>query len=371
MNDAATGKPRFFPNPSCAHLVAYAAVALACTAVSLLCAAWGSIRSSATIILFVPLLWGFMIFRPAGMIVCGLLVGAMRVSVEAIHRYVGTGQISVGQAAAEVAFVLALYLALGLAFYLYRHRQALLTERLLRIQAKELAADLSQRLAHDLNNVFTVASGTVEMLPPEQPGNPQYAMDVETIRNACRHGIDLVRQFRNSYSLGGGQRAETDLSKTVDQQLQVIRGALAGEIEVQCRYCPVPLPVHLDVAQFRRVLMNLCVNARDAMPEGGTLTLATERQTVGAKEFALLSVSDTGKGIDPKHLPRIFEPFFTTREDRGGTGLGLSICRAIIEECDGHIDITSRFGLGTTVVVLVPLSVPADDAPVSPASTPA
>ncbi len=372
MTETAIGKYRFFPKPSSTHLGAYAAIAGTCAAASLLCAARGPVREAATILLFVPLLWGFMILRPPGMIACGLLTGALRVSVEAIQRYVRTGQISLGQATAEASFVLVLYLALGLAFYLYRHRQALLTKRLLRGQAKELAADLSQRLAHDLNNVFTVINGTAEMLPVDNPGNPQYVTDVSNIRSACRQGVDLVRQFRSTYTLNARQGQEVDLSKTVEQQLEMIRRLLPGEIDVRCRYCPTPLPVRLDTVQLRRVLTNLCVNARDAMPNGGTLTLVTERQTVGAKEFALLSVSDTGEGIDPKHLPRIFEPFFTTREDRGGTGLGLSICRAIIEESDGHIDITSRRGQGTSVVILLPLSVPAaGDAPASSASTPA
>lgn len=350
------------------HGVLFYVVLALTIAVSVAVAATGHLREAPFILLFLPLIWAFMALPPVGMVLVGLLMAAVRVLVEAEEAYVATGAWNLPSALKESIFPIGLYAALGLAFYFYRRRQAVLAEQLLRARAMEAFADLSRRVAHDLNNVFTVIAGAAELLAKEKALSAETAEDVKSIREASRQGMDMLGELRRMTRMHDGSPAPASLSEAVARQMALIRRVLPENIRVRCEYADQPLIVRLNSGQFDRVLTNLCVNARDAMPAGGELTVRTERQTVGNKDFAVLSVSDTGVGMDARTLRHAFEPFYTTRSDKGGTGLGLSICRALVQAHNGHIDARSTPGRGTTFMVLLPLE---DEAPAAqPAAAP-
>jgi signal transduction histidine kinase len=159
--------------------------------------------------------------------------------------------------------------------------------------------------------------------------------------------------------------ADLDLNAVVESVLQMLQRVLGEHIQVQCQYHPEPLMIRADQGMMDQILLNLTVNARDAMPKGGRLTIKTvavELDAAGAAQmtqgragsFVCLSVSDTGAGMPPEILSRIFEPFFTTKEVGKGTGLGLATAFGIVQQHNGWINVASQVGQGTTFCIYLP-----------------
>jgi signal transduction histidine kinase len=157
-----------------------------------------------------------------------------------------------------------------------------------------------------------------------------------------------------------------DINKAIKKLVPMLRSLAGGTVEVKTSLCEEPAVVLADPLQIDQVLMNLCTNARDAMPIGGLLTIKTDRFSIDKEypgstlsikpgTYAQISVSDTGTGMDEKTRGRIFEPFFTTKEPGKGTGLGLSIVFGIVEQHKGFIDFTTEAGKGTEFVIYFPL----------------
>jgi len=336
---------------------------VATSALAMALAAWIPLREAPMILLFLPLLWGYTVLAPRGMVACGVAVALVRLVVECLAMRRMYGQWSLAAAAAEAAFPVILYVALGVAFYVVRRRQRLLMQRVLRDQTKEVSAELARRLAHDLNNVFTIICGTAEMLLRHEGADEQVLHDIEQVRQAGRRGVEMIREFREAREPAADRFEVADLSAVTREEADLIERLLPPGIRLVREWSDEPLPVRLNRSHFSRIFTNLCVNARQAMPNGGRLTLRTEHQTVGRKSYAVLSVSDTGVGMDEKTARRVFEPFFTTHSEHGGTGLGLSICQTLVQACGGYIDLMSEPGEGATVLVLLPV------APQGPVST--
>jgi CheY-like chemotaxis protein len=147
-----------------------------------------------------------------------------------------------------------------------------------------------------------------------------------------------------------------DLNALVAETATLLRRVLGENIELQVRCSAAPLPLHADRGMIDLVLLNLAVNARDAMPEGGTLIVETVREERAGQALARLDVRDSGKGIPAEILPRIFEPFFTTKDVGKGTGLGLATVFGIVQEHGGTIEVDSQPGRGTAFRVFFPLS---------------
>ncbi|MGC8990709.1 MAG: ATP-binding protein, partial [Verrucomicrobiia bacterium] len=154
-------------------------------------------------------------------------------------------------------------------------------------------------------------------------------------------------------------------NETIDNLMQMLNRILGEDISLECRLAPGLPPIVADPHMIEQVIMNLAVNAREAMPKGGRLTIATETLHLGAKTarswpeareglFVCLTVSDTGVGIPPQQLPHIFDPFFTTKEVGKGTGLGLATVYGIVKQHRGWIDVFSKVGAGTTFKVFLP-----------------
>jgi signal transduction histidine kinase len=312
-------------------------------------------RELATIPLFVPLLGGYLLLSVRGCVAITVALSLVRVLVEAMLMYETSGRWHVVEATLGSLPVVALYVVLAVMILAYRRRQEGLTRHLIEAKSQQVKNEVSAVLAHDFNNILGVITGTSQLLARNPSLNEQAARDVRTIVEAGRQGVTLVEQMREiSRTLSAGA-AVRDLSELVEREMGVVERILPPEIRTVRWYTDRPLPVLVDLGQFTRMLINLCVNARDAMEHGGVLTVRTEARTVGERAWAALTISDTGEGIAAGDIERIFEPFFTTRTERGGTGLGLSIVKGVVESHGGRIDVRSARGAGTTFTVVLPL----------------
>jgi PAS domain S-box-containing protein len=235
-------------------------------------------------------------------------------------------------------------------------RQRELEDALHRAQRWETVGSLAGGIAHDFNNILAVVLGCSEMLIDDiaDPEQREYARDIE---QAAQRGSDLVRRL---LGFAGRDRAEprvVDLNDVVREMEPLLRRTLDEHIDLVVTTTDRPCTVVADPVQLEQVVLNLAVNARDAMPDGGTLqiTSSVDRDTTGAHDYAgrvVLSVCDSGVGIEPALRERLFEPFATTKP--GGTGLGLATVQSIVEAAGGWIAVTSERGVGSTFDVTLP-----------------
>jgi two-component system, cell cycle sensor histidine kinase and response regulator CckA len=235
--------------------------------------------------------------------------------------------------------------------------QQALQEQLLQAQKMEAVGQLAGGIAHDFNNLLTAILSYSDLLQAElENSDPKWA-DVEEIRKAALRASTLTRQLL-AFSRRQILRSSAFNLNSVLMDMQPMLGRLIGEDIVLSLSLQDDLPkIVADRSQVEQVIMNLVVNSRDAMPDGGAIVLATEYHT-GPQ--ATLLVRDTGTGMDEATRSRIFEPFFTTKELGKGTGLGMSTVQGIIQQSGGDIDVVSAPGKGTTVRVSLPLATEVD-----------
>jgi two-component system, cell cycle sensor histidine kinase and response regulator CckA len=256
--------------------------------------------------------------------------------------------------------------------------QTQLQAQLFRAQRMESLGTLSSGIAHDMNNILTPILAVAQLLPMKIPNlDPQNQHLLQMLEDSARRGSDLVKQILTfSRGLAGVPKPisiekllaeiEPILKSTFPKWINLVFDPPIGAIANQPKI-PALWPVVADASQLHQVLMNLCVNARDAMSEAGTLTIAVEnrrlsaadtRMNVEAKpgDYVVMTVSDTGVGIPPQYCDRIFEPFFTTKEIGKGTGLGLATAIGIIKSHGGFVVVESALGQGTQFQVFLPAS---------------
>jgi PAS domain S-box-containing protein len=241
-----------------------------------------------------------------------------------------------------------------------------LEEQLLQAQKMEGLGRLAGGIAHDFNNLLTVVVGCAQLL--EAPAlSPEQRHHVDRIRDAAERAAALTHQLV-TFARGQIMRPRAvDLNALVLDIEKLLRRVLGDDVTLLSRPAPDLEPVEVDPGQLEQVLLNLAVNARDAMPRGGRLVLATRnvpaddaRRCGGPyapdSDCVELTVRDTGTGMDGKTLGRIFEPFFTTKPGGQGTGLGLATCYGIVKRVGGHIWAESTLGVGTVFHLLLPRS---------------
>ena len=248
-----------------------------------------------------------------------------------------------------------------------RRKRKLMEQQVQQLQKFEAIGKLAGGIAHDFNNVIGAILGWAELgYQEEEPGTTSHDR-FQKIRDQANWAGRLTSQLLAFARRQVLQSRKTDLNSLVVEGMSLLRRVIGEQIEVRV-LAGANLHVALvDPAQIEQVLMNLCLNARDAMPQGGRLIIETEnveidreycRQHVYAREgsFILLSVSDTGVGMDAATAEPIFEPFFTTKEMGKGTGLGLATVYGVVKQHDGFIHLYSEPGKGTTFRVYLPAS---------------
>ncbi len=241
--------------------------------------------------------------------------------------------------------------------------------QVLRAQRMESIGTLAGGIAHDLNNALAPIMMSLGMLRMQYPEESQMLEMVEARTKRC---ADMVRQLLNFARGAVGERVVLQPARLIKEMENLMQGSFPKNIEILVK-CDPKLPnVMGDATQLHQVLMNLCVNARDAMPQGGTLMLSAQPVTLDATQassipeaksgnYLLLRVSDTGTGMPPEIQDRIFEPFFTTKAQDKGTGLGLSTVMGIVKGHDGFLKVYSQPGQGSTFTVYLPAAVVAGD----------
>jgi len=239
-----------------------------------------------------------------------------------------------------------------------------LQQELQQAQKMEVLGRLAGGIAHDFNNVLTTIVGGSGLLM-DQLSDPQARSDLEAIQQAAQRAALLTRRLL-AFSRQQTLRVEMcSLAEVVERSVALLERILEDRIDLQTRIHRESWPVRVDPVQFEQVIMNLAVNAQDAMPAGGTLVLATdnvsvspraarEAPSVPAGDYASLTVRDTGIGMDEITRARIFEPFFTTKPPPEGTGLGLSMAYGIVRQSSGFITVDSAPGAGTSFRILLP-----------------
>ncbi|MGV8039254.1 MAG: PAS domain S-box protein [Thermoanaerobaculaceae bacterium] len=223
-----------------------------------------------------------------------------------------------------------------------------LEDQLLQAQKLEAVGRLAGGVAHDVNNLLQAILGAVQSL---QRREPAVAGELEEVVANVQRGAAVTRQLL-LFARRGATRPEClDLNEALEHFSVLLRRLTRENVEFAMTLAPGPLPVTIDRGQLEQVLMNLVVNAVDAMPDGGTLRLATGRSEGG---WTWLEVADTGCGIPSEVRAHIFEPFFTTKPAEEGTGLGLSVVLGIVTAHGGHLDVSSAVGAGTVFRVSLP-----------------
>jgi signal transduction histidine kinase/CheY-like chemotaxis protein len=270
----------------------------------------------------------------------------------------------------------------GGAVILYRDVTALRdTERQLRqAQKMEAVGQLTGGVAHDFNNILTVLAGGVEIIADGVKHQPRLAQIAKMLNDAVDRGADLTHHLLAFARKQPLQPRIIDINAVVTDSARLLRPTLGEKVEIEARLCAAPWPVLADPAQLSSALLNLAVNARDAMPSGGRLTLETDNivldgsyveqdDEVEPGAYAMIAVSDTGSGIPAAIRDRVFDPFFTTKPVGKGTGLGLSMVYGFVKQSGGQIKIYSEEGYGTTIKIFLPRAAPGDPASaVKPAS---
>ncbi|MBL9167650.1 MAG: response regulator [Verrucomicrobiales bacterium] len=236
--------------------------------------------------------------------------------------------------------------------------------RLLRAQRLESIGALASGIAHDLNNILAPIMMSAPMLRWNLPAHDSEEI-LTSIETSAQRGAELVKQLLLFGRGMEAKRCTTDLKHLIRDLLQMIRETFPKGIMIEARVSPELWTVQGDATQLHQVLLNLCVNARDAMPSGGKITLLAENLRLtpsatqhsgepGVGDYVRLRVRDTGTGIPAGVLERIFDPFFTTKEPGSGTGLGLSTALGIVKKHGGFLEVQSQVDEGSTFSVHLP-----------------
>jgi signal transduction histidine kinase/CheY-like chemotaxis protein len=241
-----------------------------------------------------------------------------------------------------------------------------LKRQLRHTQRLDAVGRLADGLAHDVNNALTIIRGVADLLDTEISKGSPASEDLGHISQAVDRAGRLTRRVLAFSRRRPVRREVIDLNKLVEDLVSVLRQSVTSRVEVRLTLATDLWAARADPGQLEQVLVNLATNARDAMPGGGTLTIATSNRTMEASspeagpppsgEYVSVEVADCGVGMAPEVLAQIFEPFFSTKAQGAGMGLGLAMVRDIIRDAEGHVLVQSRPGQGSTFTLLLPRS---------------
>jgi PAS domain S-box-containing protein len=243
----------------------------------------------------------------------------------------------------------------------------LLEAELRQSQKMEAVGRLTGGIAHDFNNLLSVIVGNMQLLTRSLHQTPRLLRQAETALNAAMRGGELIKRLLAFARQQVLEPRNVDLNALIGGMYELLRRSLTGDIEIQSQLAADTWFTRADPGQLENAVLNLVINARDAMPGGGVITIATRNVTIGADrqpredgltpgEYALVEVADTGAGMSTETLKRVFEPFFTTKEVGKGSGLGLSMVYGFVKQSGGHVHIVSAPQQGTKVLLYFPRS---------------
>jgi signal transduction histidine kinase/CheY-like chemotaxis protein len=238
-------------------------------------------------------------------------------------------------------------------------------EGLRQVQKMEAIGQLAAGIAHDFNNLLGAMANYVTLLKAHVPQENMGREHLVEIQGLVDRGTDLVRQILSASRMGKGTREVHELQAVLKPVVRMLRHTLPKRVRIVVEEDDLP-PFRLDSGQVQQVIMNLCINAGDAMPQGGDIRIQTGRRNVtrfmaentpGVEPgpFVRITVTDSGVGMSPEVRQRVFEPFFTTKAEGDHSGLGLSMCYAIVRGHGGFMDVESALGKGSTFAVFLPL----------------
>jgi PAS domain S-box-containing protein len=234
-------------------------------------------------------------------------------------------------------------------------------EQLAQSQKMEALGQLTGSIAHDFNNLLMIVSGYAQLLR-RRLSDPKDLKAIDAVSSAANRGESLTRQLLAFSRRQPLNPVVTDPKERIESVHEMLLGSLGGNVALKCDIAPDVWPVEVDIAELELALVNIAVNARDAMPGGGAITLSAVNVALTSEdgvdglegEFVALSMTDTGVGIAPDVLPRIFEPFFTTKTLGKGTGLGLAQVYGFSHQSGGTVVAASKAGNGTTITIYLP-----------------
>jgi two-component system, cell cycle sensor histidine kinase and response regulator CckA len=239
-------------------------------------------------------------------------------------------------------------------------------ERLNQAQKMEALGKLAGGIAHDFNNILNVVVGYAHLLQEEGTSRDKVREHATEVLKAAQRATSLTRQLLAFSRKQIVQPQTLDLNTVIHGISKMLRRLIREDIEISTQFASDLPSITADVSQIEQVIVNLAINARDAMPAGGRLTIATSRADLNdghahslgltAGPHAVLTVSDNGQGMKPDTQAHIFEPFFTTKEPGKGTGLGLATVHAVVLQSGGHISVRSQVGAGTSFIIYLPAS---------------
>ncbi|HEY0002876.1 MAG TPA: PAS domain S-box protein [Actinoplanes sp.] len=262
-------------------------------------------------------------------------------------------------------------------------RQRAIEERTNQALRMESLGKLAGGVAHDFNNILAIIANYTEFAIEETADRPTVQADLTQVRTAVERATSLTRQLLTFTRADAIQPQDVDVNAALAEVQMMLERTIGEHINLIATPSSQPVAVHADPGQLQQVLLNLAINARDAMPDGGTLVLEVNSATLDGDEvnmqpplaagtYARLLVSDTGQGMSPETAARIFEPFYTTKPRGKGTGLGLATVYGILAEAGGSINVYSEPGIGTTFRIYLPLvAAPAGSPAVPPRQAPA
>jgi NO-binding membrane sensor protein with MHYT domain/CheY-like chemotaxis protein/nitrogen-specific signal transduction histidine kinase len=321
-----------------------------------------------------------------GLAIAGMHYTAMHAAIFHAHAYAGSaeGQHSFGQIhlALGVATATFLILLLALVAAIFDRRFAVLASRevaalreaqcrleeaqakLLQAQKMEALGQLTGGIAHDFNNLLAVVLANLELLRKRVRTDPQVARLLENAYEGAQRGAALTQRMLTFARRQELKPEAVDMPHLIRGMADLLRRTIGPGIQIETRF-PADLPrAHVDAPQLELAILNLAVNARDAMPDGGSITIAADEEIIEEnnalglvpRAYIRLRVTDSGVGMDEPTLARALEPFFTTKGAGRGTGLGLSIVHGLAEQSGGRLVLRSRCGEGTTAEIWLPVS---------------
>jgi two-component system cell cycle sensor histidine kinase/response regulator CckA len=247
-----------------------------------------------------------------------------------------------------------------------------LQEQFLQAQKMESIGQLAGGVAHDFNNILTVIQGHASMLRLKASLPDEVKGSINQILLAAERATTLTRQLLTFSRKQATQTRVLDLNEVVTNMTKMLKHILRADVTLSVGYGSQSFLVRADAGMMEQVLMNLAINARDAMPAGGKLIISTSDECIGPEyvqlnpqgsvgDFVCLAVTDTGEGIPPENLSRIFEPFFTTKPVGQGTGLGLATVYGIVRQHNGWLTVYSEIGKGTVFRIYLPAAKERED----------